>query len=822
MDKSEFLTHETPYLGHIITPDGVKPNPDKIAAIIKYPIPKTTKQIKGFLGLLGYYRRFIPDFARLTKPLTTCLKKGAKVKLTPEYLKCFENCKTLLTNDPILQYPDFSKEFNLTTDASNVALGAILSQGPIGSDRPIAYASRTLNDSEMNYSTIEKELLAIVWSTKYFRPYLFGRQFKIITDHKPLQWLLQTKEPNSRLTRWKLKLAEYNFTIIYKKGKSNTNADALSRIEINMEDLDSMVVNITSGSSSRRSSSTITAPDDRPLISQSSTDTAPSFRALSSPTPTDNFQRNSSTITAPSIRALSSPIQSENPQESSDRHDNYIDRDDDLPSDTAHTSVEHPILDIPISDDPLNKFRRQLVIKCTNNCTKTKPKITSPFENFRKVTVHVSEENLQQDLISVVKNHIDPKLRTAVLIEPIDKIYTIVPILQNTFQNSSMNLVLVKREIQNMSDYLDQQDVISKYHSGKTNHRGINETYLSLSQRYFWPKLKESITKFINECAICSRAKYDRNPVRPEYQIVPPPSKPFEHTHADVLTIEQDKYFTIIDAFSKYAQAYRLPDCTAPNIVKALITFSAHHGYPMSITTDRGTEFTNQIVAEFLKLHKIQHHTIAAHAPNENGMIERFHSTLLEHLRLLKIQHPNESAMNLVPFALIAYNSSIHSLTKCRPFDLISGHFDPRDPTDLDLTQRLLQQYSQEHREKMQTVYKIIHDQALSNRETIMTRRNLDREPEINYDPDQEVYIRNPAAARQKLAPRYTHDNVIANLPIHIYTSRKKGPVAKTRLKRKKKNNNSTLLQDPNTRESRDPVPGPSGTQPTFRTEHTT
>lgn len=105
----------------------------------------------------------------------------------------------------------------------------MLSQGSIGTDLPIAYASRTLNPSECNYSTIEKELLAIVWSTKYFRPYLFGRKFVIITDHKPLQWLFSIKEPNSKLVRWRLKLQEYDYTIHYKKGVQNSNADALSR-----------------------------------------------------------------------------------------------------------------------------------------------------------------------------------------------------------------------------------------------------------------------------------------------------------------------------------------------------------------------------------------------------------------------------------------------------------------------------------------------------------------------------------------------------------------------------------------------------------------
>lgn len=138
-------------------------------------------------------------------------------------------CKELLTNAPILAYPDFTKPFKLTTDASNVAIGGVLSQ----SNRPLAYYSRTLNSAERNYSTIEKELLAILDCVKHFRPYLFGQKFVIETDHNPLVWLYKIKEPTSRLITWKLKLEEFDFTIVYKKGKENRVADALSRIEIN-------------------------------------------------------------------------------------------------------------------------------------------------------------------------------------------------------------------------------------------------------------------------------------------------------------------------------------------------------------------------------------------------------------------------------------------------------------------------------------------------------------------------------------------------------------------------------------------------------------
>lgn len=137
--------------------------------------------------------------------------------------------KEKLTTSPDLQYPDFTKPFVLTTDASGYAVGAVLSQGPIGNDLPIAYASRTFNQAESNYSIVEKELLAIVWACKHFRPYLLGRRLQVVTDDKGLTWIFKVKDPSSRLIRWKLLLAEYVLEVIYKPGEQNCNADSISR-----------------------------------------------------------------------------------------------------------------------------------------------------------------------------------------------------------------------------------------------------------------------------------------------------------------------------------------------------------------------------------------------------------------------------------------------------------------------------------------------------------------------------------------------------------------------------------------------------------------
>ena len=180
--------------------------------------------------MISYYRRFIPGCSKIASPLCKLLKKDTKFEWVEAQGNTFQHLKAKLTKQPILQYPDFSKEFVLTTDASSQGLGAVLSQGPNGKDLPVVYASHSLNKAELHYTTSEKELLAIVWATKYFRPYLYGRKFKIVSDHKPLVWIMNVKDPGSRLMQWGIKLAEYDYEIVHKSGIQNTNTDALSRI----------------------------------------------------------------------------------------------------------------------------------------------------------------------------------------------------------------------------------------------------------------------------------------------------------------------------------------------------------------------------------------------------------------------------------------------------------------------------------------------------------------------------------------------------------------------------------------------------------------
>ena len=182
-DKCEFLRDKVCYLGHMLNIKGVSPDPRKLEAVREFPKPKNVKNIRQFLGLAGFCRRFIKNFAQIAKPLSKLLQKDIEFRWTEKEEQAFFTLKEHLWNPPILQYPNFSKPFNITTDASGYAVGGILSQGELGKDLPIAYTSRVLRGPELSYKVYEKEALAMIHAVKIFRSYIYGKKIKIITDH---------------------------------------------------------------------------------------------------------------------------------------------------------------------------------------------------------------------------------------------------------------------------------------------------------------------------------------------------------------------------------------------------------------------------------------------------------------------------------------------------------------------------------------------------------------------------------------------------------------------------------------------------------------
>ena len=223
--KCTFFTEKVEYLGFIISKNGVATDPAKIEAVIGWPQPRSIKEIRGFLGLTGWYRIFIKGYAVIAVPLTSLLKKTKTFSWSHKAQESFEKLKNALVNAPILQLPHFTKTFTFLTDASGQAIGGVLSQ----EGKPIAYESRKLRIHELNYPTHDLELLAVVHALKLWRHYLLGKRFDLHTDHKSLKWIFTQPDLNMRQRRWMELLCEYDFGIEYKPGKENSVADALSR-----------------------------------------------------------------------------------------------------------------------------------------------------------------------------------------------------------------------------------------------------------------------------------------------------------------------------------------------------------------------------------------------------------------------------------------------------------------------------------------------------------------------------------------------------------------------------------------------------------------
>lgn len=246
VNKSKFCQKEIKYLGYIVGNGCLKVDSDKVKSIKEFPIPKSPRQVRRFIGMANWYRSFINNFADLSAPLTDCLRKSQKsFSLTDAGKESFEKLKNALCSAPVLSQPDFGKPFVIQCDASKTGVGGVLFQcDDHGKEHPIAYVSKKINKSQKNYTVTELECLAAVICVQKFRQFIDGLPFKIITDHSSLKWLMSQKDLSGRLARWSLKLQAYDFQIEHRKGSMNVVPDCLSRIdveEVNLADLNSEI-----------------------------------------------------------------------------------------------------------------------------------------------------------------------------------------------------------------------------------------------------------------------------------------------------------------------------------------------------------------------------------------------------------------------------------------------------------------------------------------------------------------------------------------------------------------------------------------------------
>ncbi|XP_025155003.1 uncharacterized protein LOC112588630 [Harpegnathos saltator] len=706
-DKCEFLRREVAYLGHIIGSDGVRPDPEKIKSIKEFPTPRTQKQIKQFLGLAGYYRRFIPDFSKTAKPLTDLLKKDKEYIWRPIQQHAFNILRESLCSHPILQYPDFTKPFNLTTDASGYAIGGVLSQGPIGQDLPIAYTSRVLNPAEQNYSTIEKECLAIVYCVQYFRPYLYGQKFKIITDHKPLMWLQSIKDPSSRLWKWKTKLAEYEYEIQYKKGTLNSNADALSRnpivttlpLNFNNEDSNESLFTFPPEQQNPNTNESV-----HPSSSRDTPDPVPVIEPPRVHTPV--ILQNTHVI--PEIDTDDESLLSDHLDDSSDSSEEIFDALS-IPAEIGDIVRNPTLLKVKLTRDSLmsqkdnhvvfikgdgtpfdngsNEYEKTNKLPSYTNIILERAKVNSIGKNVlislpvklddRIMIEHENIKNCIKSLVDVV-NEMQLKsfsIRRTHYLDAIPWDYVQRQILKH-FEDTSLRITICEGVIQTPK-LEDRENLILENHaSALGGHKGVTKTYNRLRMSYYWNTMKRDVQAFIQQCRTCQLKKLTRVKIKQPMVITDTPGAAFDKISMDIMgplpiTDTGNSYIlTIQDLLTKYSLAIPLAETTSLTIADAFVKhFICIYGAPRALLTDQGSNFLTSLMKNIARKFGIQQYKTTAYHPQSNGSIERSHHVLMEYLKTQITRDTNwDEHLHL---AMFSYNTSIHE--RCIGYEINLG-----------------------------------------------------------------------------------------------------------------------------------------------------
>lgn len=716
-DKCEFMRKEVAYLGHLINEKGISPQPNKITAITNYPVPKTQKNIKQFLGLVGYYRRFIKDFSKIARPLTKLLRKDQEFIWSEGQQTAFEFFKNALISKPILQFPDFTKEFILTTDASQYAIGAILSQGELGKDLPIAYASRTCNKAEINYSTIEHELLAIVWAVQHFRPYLFGRKFTIVTDHRPLTWLFNCKNQNSRLLRWRLKLEEYDYIIKYKPGNKN-QVDALSRNPH--------------------------CESEQTFYYQNNLETYQQFIKF--------HYENQEKL---EIKIIKDNIIKKYPNAfvySTDFND-------------KNQNFENLINIYNLDEIRKEEIKQYDILPLKNNDQLTYL-CFGLLNHFDKLTYN--------DLFYVLRNLRDQlkrdKITKIYLRNPLNNIKTnlkinmVIELIHFLFNKSRIEVLLVDKPRINPNNSEIEEIFKENHESSVAGHSGFLRTYKRIRENYKWTRMKSDIKKLINSCPSCQINKTSHKPGKAPMEITTTSEFPFQRLSLDVvgplpITENGNRFIlTMQDDLTKYSYAVPIPDHEAKTIADKFLTFITLFGIPESILTDQGSDFTSNLFKEVNKLFKIRHILSSPYHPQTQGALERSHLTLKDYLKHY-IHSQQTDWDNYISLAMFTYNTHFHKATNFTPFELIFGR-KASIPNSLTMKPDFKYTYDDYHTNlklKLNKSFELAREKLISAKEKSKIHYDT-KINKYNYKIDDLVYIYNKDIKKgisKKLQPNY-------------------------------------------------------------------
>lgn len=725
-EKCKFFQTSVRYLGHIVSEKGVETDPAKINALKSWPVPRTLKELRSFLGFAGYYRRFINGYSSIAKPLNDLTKGYAPTRrqrnrnpsstadrnsipaLSPitrydakqpfnerwtgDCQQAFDTLIEKLTTAPVLGFADPKQPYILHTDASTTGLGAALYQEQDGRLRVIAYASRGLSTSETRYPTHKLEFLALKWSiTEKFHDYLYGSSFVVVTDNNPLTYILTSAKLDAASHRWLAALSTYNFKLQYRAGSQNRDADALSR-RPHLQSVDAC------------------PQDERALVEQFTREHVDS---------SNNIQLDQETVAAICQSCL-----------------------------LRATSPENPTVSCIT-----------LVESLTMSTMAVPDTYASESHTGLPVVPTLSHQELQE------KQRADPCLR-----EVIHQLQTgekVPPTLRKELPGIAILLRDINRlELQDNLLYRRRQDgnsvsfqlvlpeelrlmVLTNLHD-EMGHMGVERTLDLVRTRFFWPRMAADVETKIKTCNRCIRRKALPERAAPLVNIKT--SRPLELLCMDYLTLEPDRSNTkdilvLTDHFTKYAVAIPTANQKAKTVAKCLWeNFIVHYGIPERLHTDQGPDFESHLIKELCDLAGIEKTRTTPYHPRGNP-VERFNRTLLSMLGTLQPQQKSRWKEYVKPL-VHAYNCTKNEVTGYTPYELMFGR-SPRLPVDLafglpvrNSSPTSHSQYVRDLRSRLEESYRLAATNAVKSAERNKTRFDQRVKPSVLEEGDR-VLVRN-------------------------------------------------------------------------------
>ena len=775
LNKCRFAQLEVKFLGHIISQNSLKTNPETVEAVKRWQRPagsgkKAVTAVRGFLGTVNWYRKFIPHCADLQRPLINLTRKNVKFEWTDECQKSFEKLRDALTSAPVLTIADPNKVYILHTDASDFAMGAILMQEDSESNlRVIAYASKTFNDAQKNYDTTDREALAVVWALEHFNTYCEGHKYTLLTDHQALSYIKSNKNEKKRIHRLALKLSNYDVQLYYKPGKDNHMADLLSRDYMikssdNLPEQAPTPAVLAGLHTSRKAKPKLSKEvyevekivDKRPLLGRD--DEYEYFVKWRGYPDSDNTWEAAATLQ----NAIKIIVDYENKQ--SKKKKVKVSEKDEKPShlpqirmcetcqksfvnDSAfhiHNYQEH---EVKIPSSVMSQMEINNNLGVFQKLQESEPQFRSIYNTDFGLNDY---SNLDKHERRMLDQH-------EFVVSDNDLLYCVeIPTIRTRSKlRTQLRLCIPSSE---------RSRILHKYHS-EFSHCGVSRLYDMLCERVWWPRMLRDVVSYVRQCELCQRSKGNVHKVltRP----MDMPTRPWSHVHFDHIgplptTDNGNMYIlTVVDRFTRYAEAFPVKDITTEETAKILVDkIICRYGLPDVVGSDRGPVMVGLVLNQVFKILGVKRVKTSAHHPQSNGVVEIFNKTLKQSLRIWSKEHQRDWD-ELLAFALFAYNTSFHTLLKETPYYLNHG-IHAKDITD-ELTESDYFRNASIHgyaRDLAQRLFKT-HQRVRELLEQVNEKRekSIDNEAPIEFSIGDQVLLYDPttpSGVSRKLVRRWT------------------------------------------------------------------